>query len=592
MEIADESLRQYESAQALLAQGADDLALLHLQLALDLAPDFIAAGLAAARLYMQRQALTEAESILQQILAVDVAHVDTLMALADLYLAQQNDLEATQWLTQATRQNHAPVRAWLQLAQLRVRQGYPGPALQCLLEALAIHSEEASLWTALSQQLQQQGHLELSIDTLMQLMPLYPERRASLSALLGDLLAQEGEAEAADNCYQDALTSNLMPQPWLKLRKALLLPGLFSTASEAQAWGQRWNQGLSQDAPPQPPETLLPLWHSYSRLQAWKALPPEAEARFLALLQRLHRPPARPQNQPPRQGILLLNSPQECDLVRPWLTSLPLTWVATTTVAGAQMLPTDVPQALQALRDLHPDVLLIPNPSGSAVSLAAALTRIAPWQVGGGLSPGSETLPGLDALLGPTGLPLPSWAPVPALERSVLGLPSEGRIYLCLQPLDWMPPEFDTLIASLLQDDPTAQIVLITRPAATLRQRLLERLRGPYAELLPRIWFLPPVTEADEPALVAMADALLDVPCGGGLSPWIGLQQGTPLLTWAGSHFGPLLTHWGLGEWVAPSYAEIRHCVAHLPTRPSIQQLLLSAPTPQWPDLAAWLSSE
>jgi tetratricopeptide (TPR) repeat protein len=592
MEISDESLRQYESAQALLTQGADDLALLHLQLALDLAPDFIEAGLAAAQLYRQRQALTEAESILQQILAVDVAHVDTLMALADLYLAQHNDLEATQWLTQATRQPNAPVRAWIQLAQLRVRQGYPGPALQCLIEALAIHSEEASLWEALSQLLQQQGHLELSIDTLMQLMPLYPERRASLSTLLGDLLAQEGEAEAADNCYQDALTSSPTPQPWLKLRKALLLPGLCPPSEEAQTWGQRWSQALNQTAPPQPPEALLPLWHSYSRLKAWKALPPEAGAPFLTLLQRLHRPPVYPQTSPPRHGVLLLNSAQECELVRPWLTSLPLTWVATTAVAGAQTLPNDVPQALQALRDLQPDVVLIPNPTGSPVSLAAALTRIAPWQVGGGLSPGTESLPGLDALLGPEGLPLPSWAPVPALERSLLGLPSEGRIYLCLQPLDWMPPAFDALIASLLQDDPSAQMVLITRPATTLRQRLLERLRGPYAELLPRIWFLPPVTAADEPALVAMADALLDVPCGGGLSPWIGLQQGTPLLTWAGSHFGPLLTTWGLGAWVAPSYAEIRDCVAHLPSRTHLQTLLLAADTPQWPDLAAWLCSE
>jgi hypothetical protein len=210
--------------------------------------------------------------------------------------------------------------------------------------------------------------------------------------------------------------------------------------------------------------------------------------------------------------------------------------------------------------------------------------------VGGGLHPGAESLPGLDALLGPQGLPPPIWAPVPALERSLLGLPAEGRIYLCLQPLDWMPPAFDALIANLLQRDASAQVVLITRPAATLRQRLLERMRDPYSDLLPRLWFLPPVTAADEPALVAMADVLLDVPCGGGLSPWLGLEQGTPLLTWAGSRFGPLLSAWGLGAWVAPTFAAIAEYADSLPTRTNIQALLESAPKPEWPDLVSWLT--
>jgi len=111
-------------------------------------------------------------------------------------------------------------------------------------------------------------------------------------------------------------------------------------------------------------------------------------------------------------------------------------------------------------------------------------------------------------------------------------LPADERLYVCAQNLFKLHPDFDSVLAAILQRDRRARLVLLEpkRPewAALLRTRL-QRLGVAFDA---RVTLLPPMPRADYLALLAGADVVLDpMHFGGGNTSLEALAVGAPVVT-------------------------------------------------------------
>jgi protein O-GlcNAc transferase len=101
--------------------------------------------------------------------------------------------------------------------------------------------------------------------------------------------------------------------------------------------------------------------------------------------------------------------------------------------------------------------------------------------------------------------------PVPPQKlksRSEFGLPTEGRLYGCLQSLFKLHPDYDAYFAGILEQDPKSRIVLISGPHYTWREQLKARFARSFDPS--RVDFIPTVPNADYLSAVAACDVMLD----------------------------------------------------------------------------------
>ena len=120
-------------------------------------------------------------------------------------------------------------------------------------------------------------------------------------------------------------------------------------------------------------------------------------------------------------------------------------------------------------------------------------------------------------------------------SRSELGMPSEGKIYLCPMMLHKLHPDFDVAMARILELDPSGHVVLIADKKYSCWQSLLERR---FETTVPqsvrtRIVFLPWITEwSDFASLNKAADVILDpFHFGMGTTVITTCSVGTPFVT-------------------------------------------------------------
>jgi predicted O-linked N-acetylglucosamine transferase (SPINDLY family) len=117
-------------------------------------------------------------------------------------------------------------------------------------------------------------------------------------------------------------------------------------------------------------------------------------------------------------------------------------------------------------------------------------------------------------------------------DRSELGLPASGTLYLCPQALFKIHPDFDTMLRGILERDPTALLVLIrgrfTEWYGTLRARL-DRSLG---ELSRRILALNAMDGALFMNLLAACDVMLDTLYFNGMNSSLeAFSVGLPVVT-------------------------------------------------------------
>jgi protein O-GlcNAc transferase len=153
----------------------------------------------------------------------------------------------------------------------------------------------------------------------------------------------------------------------------------------------------------------------------------------------------------------------------------------------------------------------------------------------------TETLIRLSTL--PTFFERPSPAAV-APTRTDLGLPAEARLYFCAQNLIKFHPEFDAVLARILERDPKGLLILINNKTPQLRQLLMERFKLSMREATNRIVFLPFLKLDALLGFLHTVDAILDTPIfGGGTTSLEMFAVDAPILTWPGPFARSRITH-------------------------------------------------
>lgn len=147
-------------------------------------------------------------------------------------------------------------------------------------------------------------------------------------------------------------------------------------------------------------------------------------------------------------------------------------------------------------------------------------------------------------------------------SRARFDLPPEGsaNLYLCPQTLFKFHPEFDAILAGILEADADGVLLLIEARRATwsdlLRARL-ERTLGP--ALMSRVRFIPQQGTPEFLALMASVDVMLDTIHFNGMNTSLeALAVGTPVVTWPsafqrGRHTAGMYRRMGIADLVAGS---------------------------------------
>lgn len=242
----------------------------------------------------------------------------------------------------------------------------------------------------------------------------------------------------------------------------------------------------------------------------------------------------------------------------------------------------------RAIAEAELDILYYPDIGMEPSTYFLAFARLAPVQLvacGHPVTTGLSTLDGFisgdpldkpdaqshytEPLIRLSGFPF--YLRKPAIDslmpdRDKLGLPENKRLYVCPQSLFKFHPEFDAMLADILNRDPRGQLVLIEQLHPLVTAQLKTRLKKSIPDLDERLIVLGRLTPADFMTLLLSADAVLDPwRFGGGSSSLEAFAQGVPVVTRPGDYLRERVTmaayrKLGIDELIADSaqsYAEI-----------------------------------
>jgi protein O-GlcNAc transferase len=123
--------------------------------------------------------------------------------------------------------------------------------------------------------------------------------------------------------------------------------------------------------------------------------------------------------------------------------------------------------------------------------------------------------------------------PVPPREH--FGFDPEQHIYLCPQTLYKLHPDFDEVLARILQQDPHGYLVLLEGRISQWTERLRRRFQRTLPNGGARVRFLPGQSYPHFLALLAAADVILDpLYFSGGNTSYEAFAMQTPIVTWPG----------------------------------------------------------
>lgn len=117
-------------------------------------------------------------------------------------------------------------------------------------------------------------------------------------------------------------------------------------------------------------------------------------------------------------------------------------------------------------------------------------------------------------------------------DRAYFGLQHGRTLYTCPQTLFKLHPDFDQMVANILGNDPSGDLVLLEGNCAGHTKMLRERFERTIPEFIGRVKFLRRLSHAEYLGLLAICDVMLDPPhFGGGSTSLQALSFGTPIVT-------------------------------------------------------------
>jgi len=217
-------------------------------------------------------------------------------------------------------------------------------------------------------------------------------------------------------------------------------------------------------------------------------------------------------------------------------------------------LPPDLETARKLLLEWDLDLLLFPDVGMDPLVSTLAFSRVAPVQCATWGHPdttgsstidyflSSELLEGANAQSHYTetlvlGKRLGVWYERPQVGAlnslaTALGLSPDRHWYVCPQTTFKFHPDFDTILAKILSEDPAGELLVMSGNTANWTTLLRNRWEQTLGKDVNRVRFLSPLPRPDFLRLLAIAPVVLDpLPFGGGNSSYEALGVGTPVVT-------------------------------------------------------------
>lgn len=225
----------------------------------------------------------------------------------------------------------------------------------------------------------------------------------------------------------------------------------------------------------------------------------------------------------------------------------------------------DVSEARRQIAELNLDVLIFADVGMDALTSTLAFSRMAPIQCATWGHPDTTGSPFMDYFLSSDLLELPEAdehyseklvrlpnlatyyerprRSGPPRTRETFGLDPKRHIYLCPQTLFKFHPEFDSILAAILTEDPLGDLVLLEGRVPNWTRRLQARFEQTLGPAARRVHFLPAQPRDDFLALLETADVILDpIHFGGGHTSYEALAVGVPIVTLPGQFLRSRIT--------------------------------------------------
>lgn len=575
---------------ALLESKAAGQALPSLRRALELKPDFVEAMTFLGIALQATGNLAEAESSLRGALALNPRQPHTHVALGKVLGAFGKADEAAGSFNAALALNPQAVDALNELGKTLCGLGRGGEAIHFHERAVALQPGNADLHNNLGIACKEVGRLDDAAASYRKAIDLQPAH-AEAHGNLGVIHAGAGDVEEAERRLSISL--RLKPDPRVRVTRDLMLPPIMGTWDEVLESRRRFEENLDSlirdEVRLDEPDKGIVYSNFYLAYHGLDDLPLQQRfAQFClnACPSLAHASPAtlRPRDQHRRQRIGFLSQhiythsvslcfskvvealtktgEVEIFLISNFDGSSPEVAAAYPDFTGTHArIPHHLGQARERIAALDLDVLVYMDIGMDSLSHFLAFARLARVQCVLGGHPVTTGIPNLDcfvssAIAEPQGadahyserlvrLPMSTFyferPTLPARfgkTRGDFGLPEHGNLYLCPVKLQKIHPDFDLVLANILDLDPAGHVVLFHDNKASAWSRALAQRfdRTVPGHVRQRIVFLPWVRDgADFANINALADVVLDpFHFGIGSTAITTYAVGTPTITLPG----------------------------------------------------------
>lgn len=118
------------------------------------------------------------------------------------------------------------------------------------------------------------------------------------------------------------------------------------------------------------------------------------------------------------------------------------------------------------------------------------------------------------------------------MPRTLLTEYAGTRLYVCVQTLFKLHPGFDSMLAAILRADPEGRLVFIRGQEEHMEMQIRARFARSFPDVVDRVVFVPPLSQARFFELLTLADVLLDTPFfGGGNTSYEAFSVAAPVVT-------------------------------------------------------------
>ncbi len=604
----DFALAHNNLATLLRERGELAEAIAHLQRTTTLRPDFVPAQFELGKALAECGREGEAKTVYKRTLRAHPSHLGAWMCLGDILSQQGQFEEAITTYRQAI--ENIPDRAELYngLAIALRRVGRMENALKAYNSAIRLKPDQAEYHANLAELYVTTLRPTRAIRSFESAISLRPDL-AGVHFRLAETLVGEGREMEAQASFERA--RQLEPSAKVEVALATMLPPIYSSLEDLQAWRERFTEGVASlhargiCLDPQLDVRTTAFYLAYqgrndielARSLASLYTSPPAKSNTAPIGSLLPdsdletTSPVTPDSglQPSRSGkirvgfvskylrdhtlgrllqgiiaelsrehfeVYVFTLSRQHDPVVRFLRKHADTFV---------FLPGDIASAAHLIQHHQPDVLVYSGIGMDPATYGLAFHRLAPVQCVTWGHPVTTGIPSMDWFLSNDCFEPPGaethyserlarlegigtyyYRPKPAQlarDRAFFKLDPQAHIYLCPQTLFKFHPDFDPLLAAILDGDPLGRLALIRAPQARWNERLMARLQGSLGAAVERVDFIDQQDHPDFVSLLGLADVMLDTPhfCGGNTT-LEAFAVGTPVVTLPSTFRRGLLT--------------------------------------------------